>query len=137
MTQHSNETSLQATFAKKQDRSIDRLFLKFATLYGQVWRKQFSGEFLIFAKNEWLKGLINFDESILDLAVEVCRKTLELPPTMPKFIEICRSFHNRRFEMQKPSERIQHVPSKIGEKALKEIKQRLRLTTNKTGGREC
>lgn len=37
---------------------IDRLFLRFAAMYGQVWRSQFkSDEFLVFVKGEWQQGL--------------------------------------------------------------------------------
>lgn len=75
---------------------IDRLFLRFAAMYGQVWRSQFkSDEFLVFVKGEWQEGLFSYEDKVLELAIEVCRKNKELPPTLPQFIDFCKNCSKR------------------------------------------
>lgn len=75
---------------------IDRLFLRFAAMYGQVWRSQFkSDEFLVFVKGEWQQGLLTYADNILDLAIDLCRKNKELPPTLPQFIDFCKNCSKR------------------------------------------
>lgn len=60
-------------------------------MYGQVWRSQFkSDEFLVFVKGEWQKGLVNHSDKVINMAIEVCFKSKELPPTLPKFLDFCR-----------------------------------------------
>ncbi|HAT8111906.1 TPA: Vir protein [Legionella pneumophila] len=75
---------------------IDRLFLRFAAMYGQVWRSQFkSDEFLVFVKGEWQQGLFTYADNILDMAIDLCRKNKELPPTLPQFIDFCKNCSKR------------------------------------------
>ncbi|HBD9275127.1 TPA: Vir protein [Legionella pneumophila] len=75
---------------------IDRLFLRFAAMYGQVWRSQFkSDEFLVFVKGEWQQGLLAYADHVLELAIDLCRKNKELPPTLPQFIDFCKNCSKR------------------------------------------
>ncbi|HHG8525200.1 TPA: Vir protein [Legionella pneumophila] len=75
---------------------IDRLFLRFAAMYGQVWRSQFkSDQFLVFVKGEWQQGLFTYADNILDMAIDLCRKNKELPPTLPQFIDFCKNCSKR------------------------------------------
>jgi hypothetical protein len=118
---------LNSTATEKQKKSINRLFLKFKAFYGYVWVNQFQGEFLDFAKNEWLEGLKNFDESSIESATKFCRNTRALPPTLPKFVEICRSFHKQQIEMPVVPAARQPL-SQVGIDALKAIKTMLNMT---------
>lgn len=65
-------------------------------MYGQVWRSQFkSDEFLVFVKGEWQQGLFTYADNILDMAIDLCRKNKELPPTLPQFIDFCKNCSKR------------------------------------------
>lgn len=105
------------------------LFLKFAAIYGQVWRIQFKDdEFLAFAKGQWFEGLKMFDEDTLDLAIDQCRKNIELPPTLPKFVDICRSFHNRKLVVTQSRESSRSCLSMAGKEALGCIRKMLHMS---------
>lgn len=72
------------------------MFSRFAAFYGHVWRSQFKHEdFLEFAKKEWLEALSHFDNDILLKAIVSCRESLEMPPTLPQMIELCRKIKKR------------------------------------------
>lgn len=75
---------------------IDNLFLQFAAFYGPVWRSQLKEErFILFMKKEWHEALLSFDDRVIKLAINNCRSWNELPPTLPQFIEACRSIKRR------------------------------------------
>lgn len=85
-------TSSNSAPTEEHRKRIDRLFLRFAAMYGPIWRSQFkSDEYLDFVKREWQAGLFGYAETILELAIEVCRKNKELPPTLPQFIDFCKN----------------------------------------------
>lgn len=122
-------TSSNLTATEDNIKRIDRLFLNFAAMYGHVWRGQFkSDEFLAFAKKEWQEGLAMYSDNILDLARKLCRKTREMPPTLPKFIEFC------NYYQPKPSSILPELPrdtrSDIAEENLLKIKQILKMKIN-------
>lgn len=48
-----------------------------------------------YAKAVWHEGLKAFEDDIVDLATATCRETKELPPTLPQFIDICRTIKKR------------------------------------------
>lgn len=75
---------------------IDSLFLRFAAIYGHVWKSLYkSDEFLIFSKKEWFHAVKEFDDLVLDKALATCRKTRKYPPTLPEFIESCNLFKTK------------------------------------------
>ncbi|WP_133141153.1 Vir protein [Legionella spiritensis] len=85
--------SQSSEFSRKR---IDRLFLKFAACYGPVWRSQFKhDDFLEFAKKEWHQALLEFEDGIIEQAIAACLAGRELPPTMPQFMDLCRSAKKR------------------------------------------
>ncbi|HAT8965353.1 TPA: Vir protein [Legionella pneumophila subsp. pneumophila] len=72
------------------------MFTRFAVFYGHLWRSQFKSDgFLEFAKKEWLDGLSQFSEDILNQAIIECRDYCEMPPTLPQMIGCCRDIKKR------------------------------------------
>ncbi len=97
--------SLSSQPSETNSKRIDRLFLIFSAFYGQLWRSQFKNEdFLVFMKNEWHLGLLQFADDHIEEAVKKCRNIKEFPPTLPHFIDLCKSaknvyeFHNLKKE---------------------------------------
>ena len=83
-------SSTSADIAKHKQR-IHKLFLRFAAIYGHVWKGLYkSDEFLAFTKNEWLDALKEFEDSSIDKALLNCRSQWEYPPSLPQFIEACK-----------------------------------------------
>lgn len=90
MSSHSSDTS-------KEQKRIDLLFSKFAAFYGHIWRSQFKDEmFLKFAKTEWLDGLADFTDAVLDEAIIGCRDQYEMPPSLPQMIGFCKQIKKRK-----------------------------------------
>lgn len=109
---------------------IDRLFLRFAAMYGPVWRSQFkSDEFLAFVKGEWQQGLSGYEDKALELAIEFCRKTKELPPTLPQFIEFCKNCCKRSTFFVREELPKSHNPE-VAKTHLLKIKQLLNMKIN-------
>ena len=109
---------------------IDRLFLRFAAMYGQVWRSQFkSDEYLVFVKGEWQEGLLGYADNILDLAIEWCRKNKELPPTLPQFIDFCKNC-SKRGSFFVPDESPTNNNPEVAKTHLLRMKQILNMKVN-------
>ena len=110
MQNHSQpETTLSiSTNTQKISARINVLFLKFAAFYGQVWKSLFKhGDFLTFTKIEWDKGLNRFDNQVLIEAIERCRDGRDhkdFPPTLPQFIDLCRSIARKDQYLPKDEE---------------------------------
>lgn len=67
--------------------------MRLGIIYGHIWQSQFkSADFLALAKKEWGETLHHIGDKNLNLAIEECRKRIEMPPTLPFFFQLCRSF---------------------------------------------
>ena len=76
---------------------MNKLFLKFSTFYGYIWRSQFKNEYYSeFARREWSKALEEFDEKLIDQAIDECLKNREMPPALAQFIECCKQLLARK-----------------------------------------
>lgn len=88
----------QATQASSTSKNIntariDRLFGRFGAVYGHIWQSQFKSEgFINLAKSEWAETLNVIDDNNLNLALNECKKRFEMPPTLPMFYQLCRTF---------------------------------------------
>ena len=99
-------------------------------MYGQVWRSQFKNdEFLIFVKGEWHEGLIDFADNTLELAIELCRKNKELPPTLPQFINFCNNC-SKRYSFYKPDESPKNNDPEVAKTHLLKLKKILNMKLN-------
>lgn len=114
--------SSPSTNTKEVEKRIERLFSKFAVYYGHVWRSQFKSEgFLAFAKHEWQNALASIEESIMDKAILHCRELLEMPPTLPQFLGICRYFKQREEDQiifQQNQEELERKPPSARQQAI-------------------
>ncbi|WP_064115044.1 hypothetical protein [Legionella bozemanae] len=123
-------TSSNSASIEEQRKRIDRLFLRFAAMYGQVWRSQFkSDEYLVFVKNEWQQGLFDYADNILELAIELCRKNKELPPTLPQFIDFCKNCSKRSAFFERDESPKKNNPE-VAKTHLQKIKQILNMKIN-------
>ena len=99
-------------------------------MYGHVWRSQFkSDEFLVFVKSEWQHGLLAYADNILELAIELCRKNKELPPTLPQFIDFCRS-GSKRSSFLVPDESPKNNNPEVAKTNLLKMKHILNMNVN-------
>lgn len=97
-------------------------------MYGQLWRSQFKSDaFLALAKNEWQKGVGGFTENIMELAIDLCRNTRELPPTLPQFIDFCKKL-SKVDVFSKPRELPEITSFEVGEAHLLDIKRLLNIS---------
>jgi len=75
---------------------IETLFLRFAVIYGHVWQTLYQNEnLLVMAKKEWHVTLRPFDNQTIKAALEHCREYSPFPPTLPGFIENCKTIVKR------------------------------------------
>jgi hypothetical protein len=115
---------------EENHKRIDRLFLRFAAMYGQVWRSQFKNDdFLVFVKDEWQQGLLGYADHVLELAIELCRKNKELPPTLPQFIDFCKNC-SKRCSFYVPDESPKNNNPEVAKTHLLKIKQILNMNVN-------
>lgn len=91
------------------DPRIDTLFTRFTAIYGQLWLSIFQNEKMIsFAKKEWSQSLKKFDSSTLQKALCFFKEQKQFPPSLPQFIEHCKSIEARKMpitprETRKPA----------------------------------
>ena len=118
-------TSSISTSAEKHSKRIDRLFLRFAAMYGHVWKSLYkSDEFLAFTKQEWRDALTRFDDDVIAKALTHSQCHWAYPPTLPQFIECCKAHSNNVFVMHP------HTPSRnfeVAHAALNKIRTILNM----------
>lgn len=101
------------------DKRIDTLFSRLGSIYGHVWWSCFKTESILnMAKKEWSEGLHRFDNTVLKDALFYFRENSNFPPTLPQFIERCKSSVRRNNFCSAKSELQQRIDTKI---ALKHI----------------
>ena len=92
----SNPMSSTCNATDSSKKRIENLFTRFAVFYGHLWRSQFKSDgFLEFAKKEWLEGLSQFSDDILNQVILDCRDHCDMPPTLPQMIGLCRDIKKR------------------------------------------
>ncbi|MBA2711546.1 MAG: Vir protein [Tatlockia sp.] len=105
---------------------VNKIFLKFSIFYGHIWRSQYKNEFYSnFARDEWSQALHEFDEKIIDEAINKCLENREMPPTLSQFIELCKQLkRNNYFYKEEP---YQGCNPDIAKAELKKIKNTLKM----------
>lgn len=105
---------------------VNKIFLKFATFYGHIWRSQFKNEsYSNFARNEWSQALSGFDKKLIDEAIEECLKNREMPPALAQFVECCKQLNRKTQFFQK--EVYKPCDPKIAQAYLQKMKQILNI----------
>ncbi|HFL2715766.1 TPA: Vir protein [Legionella pneumophila] len=81
----------------KSIEQTNKVFLKFSTFYGHIWRSQFKNEaYTDFARDEWSKALGDFDEKLIDQAIEECLRNREMPPALAQFVDCCKQLSSKK-----------------------------------------
>lgn len=93
----SKATSCNSTLPKIKDVRIDTLFSRLGAIYGHLWLSLHQNERLLaFAKKEWFEGLQAFDTATVKEVLLKYREKHAYPPTLPQFIECCKSVKKRK-----------------------------------------
>ncbi|WP_419420709.1 Vir protein [Legionella sp. D16C41] len=79
-----------------QDKRIDTLFTRLGAIYGYIWWSSFQSEHaLTVTKKEWSSALQRFDNRTIRDALLIFRERHHFPPTLPQFIECCKSISQK------------------------------------------
>lgn len=117
---------------------MNRLFLKFAASYGHTWRSLYKSDTCLqFTKQEWSKRLSTFDDITLDAAFDQCMDVCMYPPTLPHFIEQCKSIKKRALENQPKPEIPQPSSLEVAETYLQKIRSLLNMPSKSQGDTSC
>lgn len=73
---------------------IERLFSRFAALYGAAFGRQWEGTNLAEVKSIWAEKLGGFNAQQIGEALKTCDER-PYPPNLPEFIELCRASARR------------------------------------------
>lgn len=115
-----NKTA-QTSLSLEESR-IDNLFLSFLSAYGHTWLSIYkSKDSLAHGKKTWLKELLEFDNESLEYAIDKCIKHYRLPPTLPQFVECCKSY-SRHTDFFKKEEEVLKQDKRIADFHLQKIK---------------
>jgi hypothetical protein len=71
---------------------IDRLFERFALMYGNQWLAKWQGLDLAAVKASWAADLAFASADQIRKALEHCKARQVHPPSSPEFVGLCRSF---------------------------------------------
>jgi hypothetical protein len=71
---------------------VDRLFARFATLYGKHWLDLWADVPIDAVKATWSEQLTGCDGEQIRKALEHCSHNNKFPPTCPEFVALCRDF---------------------------------------------
>lgn len=75
---------------------VDRLFQKFAGMYGKHWLDLWAGIPMDAVKSEWSRQLDYMPMEAIRRAVEHVEKECKFPPTLPEFRGLCEQFKPRK-----------------------------------------
>jgi predicted glycoside hydrolase/deacetylase ChbG (UPF0249 family) len=80
------------TSAAQPSAWIERLFLRFSAMYGNLWVQRWKDVPMDVVKAEWTAELERFSLEMIRKALDHCTAHNTLPPTLPEFSQICRQF---------------------------------------------
>lgn len=123
----SKTTLSNSNASESHKKRVELLFSRFAAFYGHLWRSQFkSNGFLEFAKKEWVDGLSQFTDEVVNKATIECRDFYEMPPSLPQVIGICRGIR-KRYECFVPRDEINKASPELAMISIKQCKSFLKL----------
>lgn len=68
---------------------IDRLFLRFAQMYGEGFFRMWDGQPLAEVKAQWLRSLQDMTPAQIALGVQACEERIKRHPSLPEFRLLC------------------------------------------------
>lgn len=67
---------------------VDRLFVRFKSIWGHLWASQFKDEkSMLAAKREWALALRYHSETDVNYMISQAKRDGERPPTLPRFMK--------------------------------------------------
>lgn len=66
---------------------IDRLFLRMATMYGNLWAQRWEGIPMQAVQAQWAAALEGRDLLVIKRALDYCQQYKPYPPTLPEFLQ--------------------------------------------------
>ncbi|MGQ3887835.1 Vir protein [Legionella sp. CNM-1927-20] len=112
--------SSPSTATDDQDKRIDALFARLGAIYGHIWWSNFKSEkSLQISRKEWSSGLKRFDNLTLKEALLTFRERHPFPPSLPQFIECCKSISNRKIVRKPKEETIKRALIEVAEFNIK------------------
>ena len=88
-TSRPNQSALPETW-------IDRLFARFATMYGKHWLDLWAGIPMEQVRQTWQEDLSAFSGEQIRRALDYCRRYNKFPPTCPEFVNLCWQFRREK-----------------------------------------
>ena len=117
---------------------IETLFLRFAVIYGHVWQTLYQNEnLLVMAKKEWQITLRPFDNQTIKAALEYCREYSPFPPTLPSFIESCKTIVKRNRSYTPMIIEGTRTSLEAAESHLQKIRTLLNMPSKSQGDTSC
>jgi hypothetical protein len=93
---HPTNVSSTAKQSASPEALVDRLFQKFALMYGRGWLDMWAGMPMDAVKADWAGALHGFEPETIRLAIEHLKtEGKPFPPAQPEFISLCRQFVRR------------------------------------------
>lgn len=81
----------------KNNARTKRLFARFAVVYGHIWQSQYKQENQVeLADKEWSETLEHIGDESIEMAFKDCKKRFDMPPTLPIFYQLCRSYQPKK-----------------------------------------
>jgi hypothetical protein len=106
---------------------VNKVFLKFSIFYGHIWRSQFKNEhFFNLARQGWQEALSEFDEALIDTAIDESLKLREMPPTLAQFIDCCKQLNHKHTGFYSPEPVVKANPT-VAKANLRKMKLMLNM----------
>lgn len=71
---------------------VDKLFARFAAMYGRHWFDQWADVPMPDVKAAWREDLARMSGDQIRKALEHCKAQCKFPPTCPEFVALCKAF---------------------------------------------
>lgn len=94
---------------------IDRLFLRFAQMYGKLWLDMWEGIPIDGVKSTWSADLAGFGAEQIKRALDHCKANNKFPPTCPEFVGLCRQFRGAPAHQLYLAAPVSRMPPEIAE----------------------
>ena len=120
----------QANQSALPDAWIDRLFLRFAQMYGKLWIDMWEGIPIDGVKATWAADLAGYGAEQIKRALDHCKANNKFPPTCPEFVGLCRQFRGAPSHQLYLAAPVSRMPPEIAEQ-LKAFVSKVR------GGDDC
>ena len=82
-------TRMRELSTDQQSAWVEKLFAKFAAIYGRTFADLWEGIHPYEVKREWCDSLAPFTGAQIAWAIEACKRDSDIAPTLPRFLRMC------------------------------------------------